>query len=76
MAKNRRWNRSSPKNKKRKNLGTVELEIIDVAFGGKGVGKIDGKVYFVQGALPGEKVICQLEKDKKMFAEGYVKELL
>lgn len=56
---------------------TVELDISSVAFGGKGLGKdSDGKVYFVQGALPGDRVLCQLEKNKKKFAEGFVSRLI
>ena len=57
-------------------LGTVELEITDVAFGGKGLAKKDGKVYFVKNALPTETVVCRLEKDKKNFAEGFAEKII
>jgi 23S rRNA (uracil1939-C5)-methyltransferase len=64
------------KRKPKADLPVVELEVTGVAFGGKGVARKDGKVFFVAGGLPGEKVLCQLEKDKKKFSEGYVTEYL
>ena len=60
------------KKQEKKDHGKVILEVTDVAFGGKGLAKVDGKVFFVQGAVPGDKVVCQLEKVKKNFAEGFV----
>ena len=50
-------------------LGTVELEITDVAFGGKGLAKKDGKVFFVKNALPTETVLCRLEKRKEKILQ-------
>lgn len=60
----------------KKILGEIELIIEGVAFGGKGLAKKDGKVYFVKGAVPGDHIICQLEKDKKSFGEGYASKFL
>ncbi|MDM7916042.1 MAG: 23S rRNA (uracil(1939)-C(5))-methyltransferase RlmD, partial [Candidatus Eisenbacteria bacterium] len=34
----------------------VEMQIEDLAYGGEGVGRFDGQVHFVEGALPGETV--------------------
>ncbi len=48
----------------------VELEIIDLAFGGKGLAKPDGYPVFVDRALPGDKVLVKITKKKKSFAEG------
>ena len=36
-----------------------------MAFGGKGIGKSDGKVFFVRGAVPGDTVVCELVRNKK-----------
>ena len=44
---------------------TLKTTIYSLAFGAKGVGKVDGKVCFVEGALPGEEVIFEVEKDSK-----------
>ena len=34
----------------------LEIEITDLAFGGEGVGRFQGRVHFVAGAFPGERV--------------------
>lgn len=46
------------------------LQIGDIAFGGKGVARHQGKVIFIPFVAPGETVTVRLIKDKKSFAEG------
>ncbi len=46
---------------------TFEMEITDVAFGGNGLGRKDGFVYFVPGTLPGELVQVEEILRKKNF---------
>ncbi|MFC1509723.1 class I SAM-dependent RNA methyltransferase [Candidatus Omnitrophota bacterium] len=41
-----------------------------------GIARVDGKVYFVEGALPNEKVIFTKTKEKKNFGLGRVVEIL
>ncbi len=53
--------------KKRK---TAELEIIDLAFGGKGIAKPDGFPVFVDRTLPGDKALVLITKKKKKYGEG------
>ncbi len=53
--------------KKRK---AYEFEIIDLAFGGKGLAKPDGFPVFIDRALPGDKVFAKVVKKKKNFAEA------
>lgn len=53
--------------KKRK---TYELDIIDLAFGGKGLAKPDGFPVFIDGCLPGDRVFVKISKKKKSWAEG------
>ena len=48
----------------------VELTILDVAFGGKGIGRLDGKVCFMPGVLPGERVRAALVKDHKDYFDA------
>ncbi len=62
----------SEKNYPVKRGGEYELEIEDLAFGGKGVAKIGNYVVFVKGALPGDLVKTRIIKRKKDFAEAYV----
>ena len=54
----------------------VELTITSLAFGGKGIGKIENYVIFVDGAIPGQKVKASLKKIKKRFAEAQLLEIL
>ncbi len=48
----------------------VELEIDGLAFGGKGVGRLDDFVLFVDRALPGDRVRAQVTKVKKSYGEA------
>jgi len=61
----------------RKKKETVyDLEIEDLAFGGRGIGKIEGMVVFVEGAVPGDLVRAKIFKRKKQFAEARTIEVL
>ena len=55
---------------------TIELKIDSLAYGGEGVARSEGKVYFVNGALPGEKVRAEIVQDKKNFARAEIVEIL
>lgn len=53
------------------------LEITDVAFGGKGVGRLaDGRVAFVPDTLPGERVEVRLTRETARFVEAAQERLL
>lgn len=54
----------------------IELTITDVAVGGKGISRENGKVIFVEKGLPGQRVLVQLYKIKKDYSEGRVIEVL
>jgi len=48
-----------------------------MAYGGAGVGRLeDGRVCFVHGTLPGERVLVRVYKAKKNFAEADLVEVL
>lgn len=49
-----------------------DLLIVDIAAEGKAIGKIEGKVIFVPGAIPGDIVDVQLNRVKKTHAEGMI----
>jgi 23S rRNA (uracil1939-C5)-methyltransferase len=55
---------------------TRDLEIQDVAFGGKGVARDEGKAVFIPFTIDGERVTTKIVREKKQFAEGEVVELL
>ncbi len=46
----------------------VELEITDIAFGGDGIGRVDGFVVFVPFVALGERVQAEIVEVKKRFA--------
>jgi 23S rRNA (uracil1939-C5)-methyltransferase len=48
----------------------VELEIDSLAYGGNGVGRLNGFVVFVRGAFPGDRVRARVTKVKRGFAEA------
>ncbi|CAN5522903.1 23S rRNA (uracil(1939)-C(5))-methyltransferase RlmD [soil metagenome] len=54
----------------------LELEVTDLAHGGRGVARTDGYVVFVSGALPGDSVRAEITKSKRRFAEARMVELL
>ena len=48
----------------------VDLRIEDVAFGGKGVAREQGKAVFVPYSIEGELVSAEIMREKKQFAEA------
>jgi tRNA/tmRNA/rRNA uracil-C5-methylase (TrmA/RlmC/RlmD family) len=48
----------------------VGLKIEDIAFGGKGVGRDNGKAVFVPFTIDGETISAQITRAKKQFAEA------
>ena len=54
----------------------IELDVIDVAFGGKGLAKPEGFSIFVDGAVAGDRVRARISKKKKNYAEARVLEIL
>ena len=59
------------KNKQAPILEKVLIE--DYAAEGKSLARVDGKVIFVEGAVPGDVVDIQLQKNKADWAEGFAK---
>jgi 23S rRNA (uracil1939-C5)-methyltransferase len=52
------------------------LTITDVPYGGRGIGRLEGKVCFVPGVLPGETVRVKLTRDRGDFLEAEPLEIL
>jgi tRNA/tmRNA/rRNA uracil-C5-methylase (TrmA/RlmC/RlmD family) len=44
---------------------TVELDVTNIAHGGIGVARLDGRVVFVADAIPGERVLARLADTRK-----------
>jgi 23S rRNA (uracil1939-C5)-methyltransferase len=56
--------------KKHKNVVLNNITITDYAAEGKSLVRVDGKVIFVSGVIPGDVADIQLGKSKKDWAEG------
>lgn len=54
----------------------VEVEIVDLTHEGAGVAKVDGFVFFVDNALPGEVIKMRVLKLKKNIGFGKVEEFV
>jgi len=54
----------------------VELQVESLAFGTKGVSRLNGFVIFVEEALPGQRVLAQIFKKKKGYAEARTLEII
>jgi 23S rRNA (uracil1939-C5)-methyltransferase len=53
----------------------IDLKIEDIAFGGKGVGREQGKAIFVPYTIEGELVSAEVVREKKQFAEAELVEV-
>ncbi|MBU1702752.1 MAG: 23S rRNA (uracil(1939)-C(5))-methyltransferase RlmD [Candidatus Eisenbacteria bacterium] len=56
--------------------GEVDLDIRDLAFGGAGVGDIDGLIVLVRGGFPGDRVRARIRRKRSGYLEADVVELL
>ena len=54
----------------------LELAIDSLAYGGNGVGRLNGFVVFVRGGLPGDRVRARVTKVKRGFAEASAEEVV
>ena len=57
-------------------MASVSLTIDDVAFGGNGVGRYEGKAVFVPFTIEGERVSARIVREKKKFAEATLEQVL
>ena len=62
--------------RKRLSREPVEAVIDSLSHEGRGVASCDGKVVFIEGALPGERVKFQLTNRRRKFDEGKVVEII
>ena len=56
--------------RKKKNIVLEKIRVEDYAAEGKSLARVEGKVIFIEGVVPGDLVDVQLLKNKKDWAEG------
>jgi 23S rRNA (uracil1939-C5)-methyltransferase len=54
----------------------IEVDIVDLAFGGRGVARSGGVVLFAAGGLPGESARVRIDRVRRGYAEGRVVRIL
>ncbi len=54
---------------------TFTVEIEKMVYGGKGMGRVGGKVVFVPFTAPGERVEAEVVREKKDYAEAVLKKV-
>lgn len=54
----------------------LDITIEKMSFGGEGIGYHEGKVIFVDGALPGDRVTVKVYREKKSFAKATALKLI
>ena len=54
----------------------VEVEVTDLAFGGKGLTRIDGMAVFIDQTVPGDQVQARIVKKRKQYAEARLSQLI
>jgi tRNA/tmRNA/rRNA uracil-C5-methylase (TrmA/RlmC/RlmD family) len=55
---------------------SVGLDIYDVAFGGAGVGRLEGKIVFVPFTVDGERIEAEVVEHKKNFARAQLRKVI
>ena len=58
--------------KRNKNITLSNILVEDYAAEGKSLARVDGKVIFIENAIPGDVVDIRLGKNKKDWAEGHI----
>jgi len=55
---------------------SIEVELTDLAYGGDAVGRYEGRVLFVPGGIPGERVSVEIIEERRGHARAELLEIL
>ena len=58
------------------NKQMLQCDIIDLSYDGRGIGRVNGKTCFIEGALPAEQVEFRLINQKRNYDEGRATQIL
>lgn len=53
-----------------------QIEVIDLSHDGRGIGRVEGKTVFIEGAIPGDRVTARTTQSQKTYDEAVVVEVL
>ena len=54
----------------------LEMELVDLAYGGDAVGRYNGRAIFAPGGIPGERVRIRVVSESKTYARGELVEVI
>ena len=55
---------------------SIDVELTDLAYGGDAVGRYEGRVLFVPGGIPGERVRVEIIEERRGHARANLLEIL
>ena len=55
---------------------SIDVELTDLAYGGDAVGRYEGRVLFVPGGIPGERVRVDIVEERRGHARADMLEIL
>jgi 23S rRNA (uracil1939-C5)-methyltransferase len=55
---------------------SIDVELTDLAYGGDAVGRYEGRVLFVPGGIPGERVCVEIVEERRGHARAELLEIL
>ncbi len=67
---------SGPGSSGTQDQGVTEIEVTAWAAGGRGVARLDGRVFLVSGAAPGDRVRARIVRDHGRWVEARCEEIL
>lgn len=54
----------------------MEIKIDKLSYGGAGVGRVDGKVVFVDGGVPGDELKIKIIEEKESFSKAVIEDFV
>lgn len=54
----------------------MEITIDNLSYGGAGIGRVDGKVVFVEGGVPGDKLKIRLIEEKERYSRAEIEDFI
>ena len=54
----------------------MEITIDKLSYGGAGVGRVDGKVVFVDGGVPGDKLKIKIVEEKERYSRAEIEDFI
>jgi len=54
----------------------LEIKIDKLSYGGAGVGRVDGKVVFVDGGVPGDELKIKIIEEKESFSKAVIEDFV